>query len=285
MAYRLSLCEEVPAGIARVLHEELRGAVARLEAGGGDPVAAVHGARKSLKKCRALIRLARPGVGREVARRENRALAEVAGSIAGLRDGDVMVATLGGLREGAQGRVPPADFDELLAGFEREAAERRGFSSGATAGDVPERLRAIDARVDELSLQWCTWATLAEGVTTAYARGVADLGAARESPGTQELHEWRKRVKDLWYHHRLLTDAWPPMFTALADELHVLSEALGDDHDLSLLAERLETDHAGLPELIAERRAELQRRALALGALVYAERPKAFGRRIRRYLP
>ena len=27
-------------------------------------------------------------------------------------------------------------------------------------------------------------------------------------PSPEHLHDWRKRVKDLWYHLRLLRDAW-----------------------------------------------------------------------------
>ena len=51
------------------------------------------------------------------------------------------------------------------------------------------------------------------------------------------MHEWRKRVKDLWYHCLLLQDAWKPVMSALADEAHELSDRLGDDHDLAVLLE------------------------------------------------
>ncbi|MDP9345469.1 MAG: hypothetical protein M3P44_07070 [Actinomycetota bacterium] len=37
-------------------------------------------------------------------------------------------------------------------------------------------------------------------------------------------------------------------------------------------------------EVIAERRAQLQAEALDLGQRVYAEKPKAYGRRLRTYL-
>ncbi len=47
------------------------------------------------------------------------------------------------------------------------------------------------------------------------------------------MHEWRKRVKDLWYHVTLLQDAWRPVMSALADEAHELSDRLGDEHDLT----------------------------------------------------
>jgi hypothetical protein len=50
------------------------------------------------------------------------------------------------------------------------------------------------------------------------------------------LHEWRKRAKDLWYHHRLLKDAWPGPVKAFADEADQLGKLLGDDHDLATLS-------------------------------------------------
>ena len=37
---------------------------------------------------------------------------------------------------------------------------------------------------------------------------------ARKRPGDRQFHDWRKRVKDHWYHCRLLKYLWPePMRT------------------------------------------------------------------------
>jgi hypothetical protein len=72
---------------------------------------------------------------------------------------------------------------------------------------------------------------------------------------------------------------------AAADEAHVLSDRLGDDHDLAILSAWVEENADAGPEFfeaVARRRNELQAEAFALGARVYAEKPKAFSARMGR---
>lgn len=94
-------------------------------------------------------------------------------------------------------------------------------------------------------------------------------------------------MKDLWYHHRLLKPVWPAVFDAYAEEAHLLSEQLGDDHDLAVLRARLEQGIDGLAvdldpllAVVEERRGALQAQARRLAARLYAEKPKAFERRV-----
>jgi hypothetical protein len=52
-----------------------------------------------------------------------------------------------------------------------------------------------------------------------YRRGRKAFDSGREQPDEQRFHEWRKRVKDYWYHTRLLHRIWPALMTARASEL------------------------------------------------------------------
>ena len=99
------------------------------------------------------------------------------------------------------------------------------------------------------------------------------------------LHEWRKRVKELWYHHTLLRELWPPVMDAVGDEAHELADRLGDDHDLAVLADWVSLhgeDGEELFEAVERRRAALEAEAFALGARLYADKPSAFVGRLRR---
>jgi hypothetical protein len=69
---------------------------------------------------------------------------------------------------------------------------------------------------------------------------------------------------------------------AQAKEAKRLSKLLGEDHDLAVLA--AEVDDPQLHDMIATRRADLLAQARDLGRRVYAERPKHFARRARRYV-
>jgi hypothetical protein len=104
------------------------------------------------------------------------------------------------------------------------------------------------------------------------------------------MHEWRKRTKDLWYHLRLLRPIASGTLRGQADEAHRLSDLLGDDHDLSVLAGAVRSATPEIPAdvdavlgLTGYHRRELEVEAFFLGDRVYAESPKAFERRMGRY--
>jgi CHAD domain-containing protein len=298
MAYRLSIADDVPSSVRLCAREQLAGAVERLEGADEDPVKAVHEARKHLKKTRALLRLVRPALGSQAYRRENGALRDAGLALSGTRDADVLVQTAGKLAEHAAGRLPADTFEQLRDTLAAEAARgRRGGASGSAPelADVVEALRAAELRVETWRLDDADWATVLAGLTRAYARGREAFAVARATPEAELLHAWRKRAKDLWYHQRLLAPAWPDVLGAQAEEAHVLSELLGDDHDLAVLAGRLaegapslapavDADRVALLALVAHRGDELRAAARQLGHRIYAESPKAFARRIARYV-
>lgn len=107
-----------------------------------------------------------------------------------------------------------------------------------------------------------------------------------------ELHEWRKRVKEHWYHAQLLRNVYPSMMKPYATTLADLSRALGDHHDLFELRQIVaqsprEFGRAraaiGLLNAIDARQRELEAVAMEIGRRVYAERPGAWLARMRNY--
>jgi len=296
MSYRLSFADPVPNGVRQCAREQLADAVERLERASEDSVKAVHEARKDLKKTRALLRLVRPALGRSAYRLENDALRDIGLALSGARDADVRVATAQKLAEQAAGRLPADVFDALREALVAQAAAANG--EGGDAGrfaPVIERLHAAELRIEAWPLDAADWDTVVAGITRAYVRGREAFAVARAAPEPELLHAWRKRAKDLWYHQRLLGPAWPDLLEAQAEAAHGLSELLGDDHDLAVLDERLADDapplapvvdaqRAELRALIAHRSGELCAEAFRLGRRIYAEPPKAFTRRLARYI-
>src|SRR4029079_2113230 len=105
---------------------------------------------------------------------------------------------------------------------------------------------------------------IAEGLERSYKRGYKRFADVRGDPTPVNVHEWRKRVKDLWYDLRLLRGTWPPIIGEMADEAHELSDLLGDHHDLTVLSEDLDQraeidadDVQALQSLIEARQEEL----------------------------
>jgi CHAD domain-containing protein len=278
--YRLEPGEPLPEGIARIARgridharDELRGRT------DSTPEEAVHEARKDMKKLRALLRLVRGELGKPAFARENTCFRDAARELAGVRDADAMLATLKALELsdglGWELRKRIADAHAAPRSEGREAAAR----------GVVAILKEARGRVGGWPLERDSFAAVADGLERTYRRGRREFADAREEPTTEALHEWRKRVKELWYHHTLLRCAWPPVMEAFGDQAHELSGRLGDDHDLAVLAAWAAENVGEEPELteaVDSRRVQLQGEAFALGERLYAEKPSAYVRRLER---
>jgi predicted CopG family antitoxin len=250
-AYRLKQGESVSDEVRRIARGRIDHAVEALAEASEE---GVHEARKDMKKLRSLLRLVR-------LRGEGDRFRDVARELAGARDADVMLATLADL-ESRYGADAGAVRERLEAHRIRTAGGGRARAAEAATAMLEE----ARGRVGAWPLERDGFDAVEDGLGRIYRRGRRDWRTAAKDPSTENLHEWRKRVKDLWYHCLLLQEAWPPVMRALAD-----------DHDLALLSE---FGAEPLEERIAERRTELQAEAFAYGARLYADKPKAFVRRI-----
>jgi CHAD domain-containing protein len=289
MSYRLQSEEGARAGLARTAREQLDAAAAALSDGiADDPVGSVHAARKAVKKERSLLRLARAAIPGKRRRRANDRLREASRGLSDVRDADVMIQTLDALAQRFVGQLPQSTFDGVREPLAHERDEQRAQLAGSALGpETAAQLGAVRAELDEWKLRRGGWPALEPGLKRSYRRGRHAMRVAERDRSVEAMHAWRKRAKDLWYHERLLADICGPAVKGQAKDLDRLSDLLGDDHDLGVLAARVATGHApvdvaGLLGLIDHRRTELQTEALHLGRRVYAESPKAFARRLRR---
>jgi CHAD domain-containing protein len=290
MSFRLDVQQQVSRSVASCIDGELERAIESLSV--TDPAErprALHDARKRIKKARSALRLVRSRLDKAKARSINDELRAVAASLADRRDADVLVAAVDSLHERFAGQVPVATFDALR----QRLAEQAEYEPGSANRAQVERLEDTRVKLADLSFERVKWSTVRAGIDRTYRRGLKGYERAAGA-GTEELHQWRKRAKDLWYHHRLIKGAHPTVVGAYAKDAHRLSDLLGDDHDLALLrativhqappAATAPVDLDPVVDLIDERRGEVQAEAERLARRLYAERPKAFSRRTRAYL-
>lgn len=289
-AYRLLAGEPVGNGMKRILMAQVDDAIAQLRGEAGtDPAEEIHEARKDVKKIRSALRLVRDAVGDEVWRRENDHYREAARTLSSFRDAEILVEALDGLAERfgpeAEGR-----FDTLREQLHGENRAARDDGSVEQAMmDAAAKLSSGRVRLEVLPLKGDGWGLIAPGIHRTYRRGRKRLRAVEEEASVTNMHELRKRVKDLWYQIRLIRDADKHMLEPLAGHAHDLSDHLGDDHDLALLRETVQRRRAAfshpahkrhLLEAIDQRRGELQFAALSLAGRIYAEKPKRFTKRL-----
>jgi CHAD domain-containing protein len=290
-AYRLGEEEAPSEGLERIARGRIDHALDELRDDGSDTVAeSVHEARKDLKKLRAVLRLVRGELDEAIYRRENERFRNAGRLLAGARDAGVKLKTLDALTaEGSH--VPPKAV--LRKYFEALQSERDGrVDVGEELDGAASEIEGGAVAVASLNLSTDSWDLVGPGLGRAYRRGRNRFRDARRDPSAEAIHEWRKRVKDLWYHLRILNPIWPELLGETADQAHALSELLGDHHDLAVLAEDARgradrfnsgTDLAALLAAIERRQAVLFEDALALGARLYAEKPKSFVDRMERY--
>jgi hypothetical protein len=161
----------------------------------------------------------------------------------------------------------------------------------AVLEEAAAAIEAVRSRVPTWRPAAKGWSAVGPGLRRIY-RGARTAGRdafADDTLGSDTLHEFRKRVKDHWHALQLLEPCWPELLSAWAAEAKRLSELLGQDHDLALLASAgtaAKGDLLDPDELLAaaERRSgELRSEAQSLASRLYAETPEAFLARQRAY--
>jgi CHAD domain-containing protein len=275
--YRLEPGEPIGPGIRRIARGQIERAVAGLDPDArGELAPRVHDARKSLKRLRALVRLVRDDLAKQVYRRENDAFREIGRAFSDVRDATVLVETL----EDITARYEPELPDGVFTRLREQLVAERDVADAAIA----ERGEDLSAAVAELELaraRVAAWPLPEEAGADALKpalrrirrRGRKAWKAVRDEPNDEHLHELRKRTKDVWYTAQIARPMAPKRMRKLASRAHDLSTDLGDDHDLATLsaAARRRSRWLGTGELelldglIGRRRGELQRR-IARGA-------------------
>jgi len=270
--------------LRRAGRERIRMALARLRR--SRRPAAIHGARKDIKKLRAIFQLARDEIGGNTFHKATNSLRAAAKRLAVSRDARVMLKAF----EKLAGR-DAEKFGVCRAALEKHARrETRQFRRNDSAGVAKQFLKRIDRCVKNLKIRPQGWAAIEPGLRRSYRQGRHAWKTARRRPLPENFHAWRKQVKCFGYQLRLVCPDWPGPVRGLTHQLEQLGEMLGDDHDLELLKHFVmeeDGDPAGEPAVlrrrIERRQKELRARALEIGQDLFAKRPAAVWTRLGGY--
>lgn len=258
--FRIDLHQPPPDEIRRILLEQIAHARHGLLTQGASE-SAVHEARKACKRSRATLALVKGSLRTSDHRRLDTSLRDAARLIGPVRDADVMRHTLESLGEPAGGPPTDQELDRAVRGEQtiRGLDQARSLVTG-------QDLSAIDR------------STLVEGLLRSWrgARKTWDDADVDHHP--EAFHEWRKAVKRLLYHVQLLSGLDEAVMGGLARQLDVLQEALGDHHDLHVLAGQRWRSTATPGTALTERAAQLEERTLALGGWVLSAPPRQLQR-------
>jgi len=293
MAYRIRPARDAAKEVRKAALGRINKAIQALCVAPAERVEGVHQARKRFKELRALLRLVRDPLGARF-KVDNLRVRDAGRRLAESRDAAAMLESWDALARTNQPLFVSDPFRQIRLRLQQRAAPdgevHADFES--EIGQVLEELRSLTQDVKHWKLPGKGFGLLADGFRRTYADGVRDLARAQKEGSDELLHEWRKRVKDHWYHCQLLSPCWPDALESRAEQLKQVADALGDDHDLAVMTHLMqsEPDLFGAPETrdvlqrcIEQRRTQLQRRALQLGRRLYAEPPKALMARVAAY--
>jgi CHAD domain-containing protein len=249
-----------------------------------DPVA-VHDVRKAFKRWRAFLRLLEGPLG-ESATKMRAEARELMRMLAGARD---VQAALDALEDITKADTPfsPTSAATIRARLTvlRDAAEAASFTP-----EMRERLtRYLDYAT--LTLERWPFATMgfdsvADGLTVTYRRARQLIPENWPETEAEHLHDLRRRVVEHRHQLDLIEPLWPRLAKVWGEEAQRLRNRLGYCQDLAVLT-NFTAPHQPLapwrsrlaPAVEARRNAHL-RSAARLAGQLFAEKPKAFRKRI-----
>ncbi len=295
MSYELQVSEALPQGIKRIAYEQIDEALNYLQGADGEHFDdAVHGTRKCLKKLRGLLRLVRKEIGEETFKRENVCFRDAGRLLSDMRDKRVMIdvfdEVIAALNVGGVDHTFIEIREDLQADY--ESTRRRVVEEQEALQKAAVMLQSARLRVQEWPIEQHSFDCISGGLRKVYKRGRNRLADAAENPTAEAFHEWRKRVKYLWYSIRILQPLWPELLDQMSEEIHDLGDSLGDEHDLAELRKVFagrphhyadKADKLNILNHIERRRLALQEQAFIQGNRMYAETPGEFISRIAQY--
>jgi len=246
---------------------------------------AVHDLRKALKRWRALLRLLARVVG-EPADQMRMEARELMRALSGARDAQSALDALADLKKSDIAfSATSADTIRKRLTEMRDAAEKTSFS--------PQMRDKLSRYLDFATLSLERWPlkavdfdTIADGLIATYRRARQLVPDDWPSVEPEHLHDLRRRVVEHRHQMDLIEPLWPRLGKVWGEEAQRLRNQLGYCQDLAVLAnftaphQPLAPWRSRLTPVIEGRRTAHLKTSARLAGRLFAEKPKAFRRRI-----
>ena len=246
---------------------------------------AVHEVRKALKRWRALLRLLAQPLGEQADQMRGEAR-ELMRALSGARDAQSALDALQDLRKADLpfSAKSVETIHQRLTGM-RDAAEQTTFTK-ATRDRLLHYLDYATLSLDRWPLDAIDFNTVADALTSTYRRARQLLPGNWPNTEPEHLHDLRRRVVEHRHQMDLIEPLWPRLGKVWAEEAQRLRNRLGACQDLAVIGnftaphQPLAPWRSRLAPVIEARRAMHLKTAARLAGRLFAEKPKAFRRRI-----
>jgi CHAD domain-containing protein len=292
MSFALRPGKPITRELKRIARKELGGASKRLLQDHRDDDD-VHEGRKSVKKVEALAKVL-DQIGVAPPRKDVKRLREVRRTLSKLRDADAVIETFDHLRSRFAHRIPEHTSAIIRTHLSRRKSQMT-HRAQAGSGRLTRAGRTL-RKIRRSAKQWVApsidVAELPDVLRRTFRASRKAMKRAQTRGRAADFHEWRKRVKDLWYQLRLAERLVSGLGSRI-EEFRALETALGEEHNLVVLRTKL-TRERGLRNIKSHInritamstavQQELRRSALVLGTQLQKLTAKQFAKDLRRRL-
>ena len=282
--------------LKRTLELQMLYISALFSSSGMDLSEAIHEARRSFKKSRAILRLMRDAMSYASYRRENISLRDRQRELTQTRDADVQFHLLSIISRDHPEFSKKNWFDMLVkqAGTNYKM-EMDLFRKSGKAAEISGYALSKAQEVQHYDLSGKGFGIIEGGLSRIYRQG-REMGKTIFSgeADPNEIHAFRKRAKYLQFQLAYLRTISKPLFKAMSTSLEQLTENLGHYNDLHIALTRIQEyveqnnpGHRKNLELLMEGIREDMKGTLIKSRRIYemqyAETPGRFIERIGRY--
>jgi CHAD domain-containing protein len=290
MAFQVKPDESIAKGLRRLARRELAAASRQIRKADPADSAAVHEARKSIKKVRALIGVMDNDGAHGVSAGEKH-LRQANRTLSALRDATAMIEIFDKIVGAHRTLLPPAVIAAVKRQLESHKLEVERDAKGRPWRDVRRQVQRTERRAG----RWrppshAEFGALSPGLRATHRRGRKAMQRALRSEEADHFHEWRKQIKTLRYGLRLIEDRGRGIQRD-AEALDRAQTLLGDEHNVEILCEHLSdmtalgrhaSDLERFRDAASRYQSTLRRRALRAARRIYAPGSKAYVDHVKR---
>ena len=248
---------------------------------------AVHDFRAAMKSWRAFLRLVEPHLPADDRRWRTEAR-DLARLLAGARDAQAALDAVADAEQHAPSHRLSSQSWETIRGKleELRASAETASLTNALRTRIAAALDRAEARIERWPIDELSFSDVAKGLSEGYRRARHLIPKDWRAASAHDLHELRQRVVVHRYQMEIVEPLWPRLGRSWVREAQKLRNRLGKYQDLAVVAHYAEPHQplarwrSRLQSVASQRQAQHTAVARRLAGRLFAERPKAFQRRL-----
>jgi CHAD domain-containing protein len=250
----------------------------------------VYNLRKRVKSLRALLKLLRKDLGEEFLKKNNFTLRDLNRRSAAIRNFSALIKVCEILKSEQIDLECSQALDLLQDRIQSDFNNIKSKTDYSSLfGYYKIQLEKYKGRLSHQEINSNRFSAVKYGLNKIYSEGRKFLTLSIDDPKTETLHDLRKSTKDLFYSLRSLIPLWEPVLSGYTKEIKLLSDILGELHDLFELKLYIQSlidnpfDFSSVILFIESQSESLLNQCITLGKKIYAETDDQFTERLKKY--